>query len=195
MCVFAGKRSPKPRKNLQFFKVGERPVTSKCNRFPWVLQLLEAIQELKKQSWRRPVTFRCNRSLPNHENASVFFFFNFCDRLPAKSMNIWSYLSISVYICLYLSTSGCPSGLWRGHGTVLGDMSSLAAGKRSAKPLKNRCFFKVSERPVTCRCNHFLYNGGARRPETRHIPSSLGTTFGRKKYGFGVAHTFFAVSF
>ena len=34
MCVFAGKRSLKPRKNLLFFKVDERPVTCKCNRFP-----------------------------------------------------------------------------------------------------------------------------------------------------------------
>ena len=34
MYVFAGKPSLKPKKNLLFFKVGERPVTPKCNRFP-----------------------------------------------------------------------------------------------------------------------------------------------------------------
>ena len=34
MCVFAGKRSLKPGKNLLFLKVDERPVTCICNRFP-----------------------------------------------------------------------------------------------------------------------------------------------------------------
>ena len=29
------------------FKVGARPVTSNCNVFPWYVQLLEAIKDLK----------------------------------------------------------------------------------------------------------------------------------------------------
>ena len=34
-------------------------------------------------------------------------------------------------------------------------LSSFSAGKQSPKHAKKHGFFNVSERPVTCRCNHF----------------------------------------